>query len=104
MVEHWPLTIAGLREVTIGFQLTPLLPQHRFARYSALPNYSFKPRPLRGSACAVSCTTPPGRAAVRLNSGVRQRTKKFFCVFPPLDRPRFSKIFLAAVTSKSRLR
>ena len=34
-------------------------------------NYSFKPRPLRGSANAVSCTTSPSRCAVRLNSGVR---------------------------------
>ncbi len=33
-------------------------------------NYSFKPRPLRGSANAVSCTTSPSRCAVRLNSGV----------------------------------
>ncbi len=36
-------------------------------------NYSFKPRPLRGSANAVSCTTPPCRYAVRLNSGVRRQ-------------------------------
>ena len=35
------------------------------------PNYSFKPRPLRGSAYAVICTTTPSRAAARLNSGVR---------------------------------
>jgi hypothetical protein len=35
------------------------------------PNNSFKPRPLRGSACAVTCTTPPRRKSVRLNSGVR---------------------------------
>jgi len=34
-------------------------------------NKSFKPRPLRGSAHAVSCTTPPRRYAVRLNSGVK---------------------------------
>ena len=37
----------------------------------APPNYSFKPRPLRGSAHALSCSTPPCRKAVRLNSGVR---------------------------------
>ena len=41
-------------------------------------NYSFKPRPLRGSANAVSCTTTPRRYAVRLNSGVRPRLKQFF--------------------------
>jgi len=34
-------------------------------------NYSFKPRPLRGSARAVTCTTPPSRCVARLNSGVR---------------------------------
>ena len=37
------------------------------------PNNSFKPRPLRGSACVLACSTPPFRAAVRLNSGVRPR-------------------------------
>ena len=57
------------------------------------PNNSFKPRPLRGSTCAVSCTTPPSRYASRLNSGVRQRTKSFFCAFPQSGRPRFSKFF-----------
>ncbi len=31
---------------------------------------SSKPRPLRGSARAVTCTTPPSRYASRLNSGV----------------------------------
>ena len=35
------------------------------------PNNSFKPRPLRGSACVLACSTPPFRKAVRLNSGVR---------------------------------
>ncbi len=35
------------------------------------PFYSFKPKPLRGLAHAVSCTTPRGRYAGRLNSGVR---------------------------------
>ena len=39
------------------------------------PNYSFKPRPLRGSAYAVSCTTTPSRCAVRLNSGVSAQVK-----------------------------
>ena len=34
------------------------------------PNNSFKPRPLRGSACVLACSTPPFRKAVRLNSGV----------------------------------
>ena len=38
-------------------------------------NNSFKPRPLRGSAQAVVFTTPPCRAAVRLNSGVRCHLK-----------------------------
>ena len=33
-------------------------------------NNSFKPRPLRGSAHAVTCTTPPCRKSVQLNSGV----------------------------------
>ena len=37
-----------------------------------MPNKSFKPRPLRGSANAVSCTTSPSRCAVRLNTGVRR--------------------------------
>ena len=35
------------------------------------PNNSFKPSPLRGSACVLACSTPPFRKAVRLNSGVR---------------------------------
>ena len=39
-------------------------------------NYSFKPRPLRGLAHALSCNTPLGRCASRLNSGVR-RGKQF---------------------------
>ena len=43
----------------------------RNAILSHLPNNSFKPRPLRGSACVLACSTPPFRAAVRLNSGVR---------------------------------
>ena len=41
------------------------------APHGCASNYSFKPRPLRGSANAVSCTTSPRRYAVRLNSGVR---------------------------------
>ena len=41
------------------------------------PNNSFKPRPLRGSAAWVTCTTPPFRAAVRLNSGVRLGQDRF---------------------------
>ena len=40
------------------------------------PNNSFKPRPLRGSACVLACSTPPFRAAVRLNSGVRPVQKE----------------------------
>ena len=36
----------------------------------AQPNKSFKPSPLRGLACAVRFTTPFGRYAGRLNSGV----------------------------------
>src|SRR6478672_10268 len=40
------------------------------------PNNSFKPRPLRGSACVLACSTPPFRAAVRLNSGVRPVQKQ----------------------------
>ena len=34
-------------------------------------NYSFKPRPLRGLAHALVCSTTLGRCAFRLNSGVR---------------------------------
>ncbi len=45
------------------------------ASWSSASNYSFKPRPLRGSANAVSCTTTPRRYAVRLNSGVRAHMK-----------------------------
>ena len=56
-------------------------------------NYSFKPRPLRGLAHALVCSTPLRRCASRLNSGVRQRTKRFFCAFPRTGRPRFSKFF-----------
>ena len=48
-------------------------------------NYSFKPRPLRGSACAVSCTTPPSRYASRLNSGVR-RHRNFISSSQSYDR------------------
>ena len=40
-------------------------------------NYSFKPRPLRGLAHALSCSTPLGRCASRLNSGVRQPMRNF---------------------------
>ena len=44
-------------------------------------NYSFKPRPLRGLAHALVCSTTLGRCASRLNSGVRPRIKQFFlCV------------------------
>ena len=39
-------------------------------------NNSFKPRPLRGSAYALSCSTTPCRAAARLNSGVRPVQKQ----------------------------
>ena len=48
-------------------------PHHFPARISkpAQPNNSFKPSPLRGLACAVRFTTPFGRYAGRLNSGVR---------------------------------
>ena len=42
----------------------------------AQPNNSFKPSPLRGLACAVRFTTPFGRYAGRLNSGVRLRVGK----------------------------
>ena len=38
-------------------------------------NSSFKPNPLRGLACAVRFTTPFGRYAGRLNSGVRAHMK-----------------------------
>ena len=50
-------------------------PHHFPARISkpAQPNNSFKPSPLRGLACAVRFTTPFGRYAGRLNSGVRLR-------------------------------
>ena len=40
------------------------------------PNYSFKPRPLRGLAHALSCTTTLGRCASRLNSGVRAQNEQ----------------------------
>ena len=48
-----------------------------FPSASHPPNKSFKPRPLRGSAHALSCSTTPCRKAVRLNSGVRRRFEQF---------------------------
>ena len=70
MLEHWPPVGAGLHQVTIGSRLASQSPKHRFVHCPTLPNYSFKPRPLRGSAYALSCSTTPRRYAVRLNSGV----------------------------------
>ena len=51
--------------------------------HSQWSNNSFKPSPLRGLVYAVSCTTPLGRYAGRLNSGVSMQIKltrhSFFC-------------------------
>ena len=61
------------RLTSIRWRRTPDLYSKRswLAPFTHASNYSFKPRPLRGSANAVSCTTTPRRYAVRLNSGVR---------------------------------
>ena len=51
MLKRWPLTGAGLHQLTTGSRSVPLLPRKCFAYRPAWPNYSFKPNPLRGFAC-----------------------------------------------------
>jgi hypothetical protein len=54
MVEHGPLTVAGLHQLTIGSRLASQSPQRHLAHHPALPNKSFKPSPLRGLAlCGI---------------------------------------------------
>ncbi len=58
----------------------------RFA--GTLPDNSVrKSRPLRGPACAVTCTTPPCRKSVRLNSGVRRHRGLFDVKLPKAVLP-----------------
>ena len=67
-------SVCGIRRpciklITVHTATTGSLTRGKVAGWT--PNNSFKPSPLRGLACAVTCTTPPGRYEGRLNSGVR---------------------------------
>ena len=79
-VEPSPRTVAGLRQVIAGALLSPeQIPRHIAAPLisgDCLTMRSSRDR-FAASLVAVSCTTPLGRCAPRLNSGVRCATK--FC-------------------------
>ena len=51
MLKRWPLTCPGLHQVTTGSRLPSRAAVYNFGHCPALPNYSFKPNPLRGTAC-----------------------------------------------------
>ena len=51
MPKRWPLTGASLHQVTIGSRLASRAAVSNFGNCHASPNYSFKPNPLRGTAC-----------------------------------------------------
>ena len=58
---------------------------------SRQPNYSFKPRPLRGSAYAVTCTTPPAAQRSGLTQVLGHGSNSSFCVSRQPDRSRISR-------------
>ena len=106
MLKRWPLTDAGLHEVTIGSRISSRAAVYNFGDCLALPNYSFKPNPLRGIKCvpALRLHAFAATARVGLTQVLGGGSSNSFCVLSRSDRPRFSRQFFAAESSRIALR